>query len=104
MQEVIELSFRYQACINGAFYFLLLLEMVPKDLEKELKNIYNALCELLRHFWSCFPPTTKALEEKADNMHAALRRFEMAKVKLFEVLMGSILLCCKINRHLPTYF
>lgn len=72
--------------LNSLFYlFFFVAEMVPKDLEKELKNIYNAACELLRHFWSCFPPTTRALEEKATNVHGSLRRFEMAKIKPFEV-------------------
>ncbi|KAK6630220.1 hypothetical protein RUM43_015013 [Polyplax serrata] len=61
-----------------------LAQLVPKDLEKELKHTYNALCELLRHFWSCFPPTTKTLEEKASNVHASLHRFELAKLKPFE--------------------
>ena len=43
------------------------------------------MCELLRHFWSCFPPTTKTLEEKASNVHESLHRFELAKLKPFEV-------------------
>lgn len=41
-----------------------LLEMVSAEIQLELKQLYNALCELLRHFWACFPATTPALEEK----------------------------------------
>lgn len=43
-------------------------EMVPKDIQQELRQLYNALCELLRHFWACFPTTTKSLEEKVGNL------------------------------------
>lgn len=42
-------------------------------------------CELLRHFWRSFPPTTPQLEEKAIRMHEALHRFHSAKLKPFEV-------------------
>lgn len=42
-------------------------------------------CELLRHFWLCFPPTTPQLQEKAEKMHEALHRFHSAKLKPFEV-------------------
>lgn len=70
---------------NSIYEFFLITELVPKDLEKELKHTYNALSELLRHFWSCFPPTTKTLEEKASNVHESLHRFEIAKLKPFEV-------------------
>ena len=43
---------------------MLCIEMVPDEIQQEMKNIYCALCELLRHFWACFPTTTKALEDK----------------------------------------
>lgn len=46
------------------FYDFVILEMVSADIQLELKNLYHALSELLRHFWTCFPTTTKALEEK----------------------------------------
>lgn len=60
-------------------------ELIPKDLEKELRNVYVCTCELLRHFWRSFPPTTPQLEEKAIRMHEALHRFHSAKLKPFEV-------------------
>lgn len=60
-------------------------ELVPADLERDLKNLYMSLCELLRHFWTSFPPTTPTLEAKAVRMHEALRRFQSARLKPFEV-------------------
>ncbi|XP_076224724.1 transcription factor B1 [Nomia melanderi] len=59
-------------------------QLIPKDLEKELRNVYVCICELLRHFWRSFPPTTPQLEEKAIRMHEALHRFHSAKLKPFE--------------------
>ncbi|GAB1869541.1 General transcription factor IIH subunit 1 [Camponotus japonicus] len=59
-------------------------QLIPKDLEKELCNIYVCACELLRHFWRSFPPTTPQLEEKAIRMHESLHRFHSAKLKPFE--------------------
>uniref|UniRef100_A0A3B5MSR6 General transcription factor IIH subunit 1 n=1 Tax=Xiphophorus couchianus TaxID=32473 RepID=A0A3B5MSR6_9TELE len=39
-------------------------QMVPNDIQGELKHLYIAAGELLRHFWSCFPVNTPFLEEK----------------------------------------
>jgi transcription initiation factor TFIIH subunit 1 len=61
-----------------------LAQLVPADLERELKNLYMSLCELLRHFWTSFPPTTTTLEAKAVRMHEALHRFHSARLKPFE--------------------
>lgn len=63
---------------------MLLSELVPPDVEKELRDLYLAVCELLRHFWKTFPPTTPELEAKAERMYEALQRFQMAKLKPFE--------------------
>lgn len=41
-------------------------EMVPNDIQSELKHLYVAVGELLRHFWSCFPVNTPFLEEKVE--------------------------------------
>ncbi|KAG8257681.1 General transcription factor IIH subunit 1 [Homalodisca vitripennis] len=61
-----------------------LAQLVPEPLEKDLRNLYMSGCELLRHFWLCFPPTTPQLQEKAEKMHEALHRFHSAKLKPFE--------------------
>uniref|UniRef100_A0A667ZNE6 General transcription factor IIH subunit 1 n=1 Tax=Myripristis murdjan TaxID=586833 RepID=A0A667ZNE6_9TELE len=39
-------------------------QMVPSEVQGELKHLYTAAGELLRHFWSCFPVNTPFLEEK----------------------------------------
>ncbi|KAJ8678760.1 hypothetical protein QAD02_014547 [Eretmocerus hayati] len=59
-------------------------QLIPKELEKELASVYVCTCELLKHFWRCFPTTTPQLEEKATRMHSALRNFHTVKVKPFE--------------------
>lgn len=59
-------------------------QLVPPSIEKELRNLYLALSELLRHFWHSFPPTTPELEEKVIRMHEALQRFEAVKLAPFE--------------------
>ena len=43
-------------------------DMVPTDMQEELKTQYSALLELLRHFWACFPVQSKSLEEKVSDM------------------------------------
>lgn len=61
-----------------------LAQLVPPDIEKEIRNLYLSLLELLKHFWKCFPPTTPQLETQATRMHETLQRFSMAKLKPFE--------------------
>lgn len=52
------LLFHFQSLSNS--------EMVPSDVQGELKHLYAAAGELLRHFWSCFPVNTPFLEEKVS--------------------------------------
>ena len=52
------------ACKRSLKLVFVVVELVPHTVQKELKNLYNALCELLRHFWSCFPANTPFLEDK----------------------------------------
>lgn len=61
-----------------------LAQLVPSDIEKEVRNLYLSLCELLHHFWKCFPPTTIALEQKTIKMHEAIHRYHAARLKPFE--------------------
>lgn len=42
--------------------------MVPTEVLGELKHLYVAAGELLRHFWSCFPVNTPFLEEKVNGI------------------------------------
>ncbi|KAH0550539.1 general transcription factor IIH subunit 1 [Cotesia glomerata] len=59
-------------------------QLIPPELEKELRNVYVSLCELLKHFWRSFPPTTPQLEEKVVRMHETLRKFHNSKLTPFE--------------------
>ncbi|XP_074659890.1 general transcription factor IIH subunit 1-like [Tubulanus polymorphus] len=58
-----------------------LAQMVPTNMLQEIRQVYSALCELLRHFWLCFPTTSPALEEKVVRMKANLERFQLAKMQ-----------------------
>lgn len=60
-----------------------LAQLVPSDIEQEVRNLYLALCELLGHFWKCFPPNPQS-DQKIVKMHEALQRFQSAKLKPFE--------------------
>lgn len=66
-------------------FCFIVVELVPPDIEKELRSIYLSLAELLKHFWRSFPAITPQQEEKATQMHEALQRFQMAKLVPFEV-------------------
>eukprot|EP00099_Drosophila_melanogaster_P005466 NP_001246321.1 transcription factor B1, isoform D [Drosophila melanogaster] len=59
-------------------------QLVPNDFQRELRHLYLSLSELLKHFWSCFPPTSEELETKLQRMHETLQRFKMAKLVPFE--------------------
>lgn len=59
-------------------------QFVPVDIEKELSNLYLSAGELLKEFWTCFPPINSELEAKVVKMHDTLQRFNMSKIKPFE--------------------
>ncbi|XP_014774390.1 general transcription factor IIH subunit 1 [Octopus bimaculoides] len=59
-------------------------QIIPFDTQEELQQIYSALCELLRHFWSCFPASSKFLEEKVIKMKSTLERFHINKLNAFK--------------------
>uniref|UniRef100_A0A6J0V313 General transcription factor IIH subunit 1 n=1 Tax=Pogona vitticeps TaxID=103695 RepID=A0A6J0V313_9SAUR len=59
-------------------------QMVPNDIQSELKHLYVAVGELLRHFWSCFPVNTAFLEEKVVKMRSNLERFQVTKLCPFQ--------------------
>lgn len=39
-------------------------QLVPSAIQEEMQTIYVSLSELLRHFWSSFPPSSALIEEK----------------------------------------
>ncbi|XP_022082921.1 general transcription factor IIH subunit 1-like isoform X2 [Acanthaster planci] len=54
-----------------------------KEVQDELKRLYAALAELLRHFWSCFPVASKTVEEKLIRMKGTLEQFQARKLQPF---------------------
>ncbi|KAH8026157.1 hypothetical protein HPB51_016468 [Rhipicephalus microplus] len=58
-------------------------DTVSLDVQRDLRSIYTAQFELLRHFWTCFPSTSAQLEEKAINMRSTLERFQYAQLQPF---------------------
>jgi len=61
-----------------------LAEKCPASVQADLRQLYASLCELIRHFWSAFPPTTPELQEKATKMVDTLQKFHSMKVRPFE--------------------
>ncbi|XP_064084474.1 general transcription factor IIH subunit 1-like isoform X2 [Macrobrachium nipponense] len=56
---------------------------LPGKLHKELTLVYSSAGELLRHFWSCFPPRTPQLQEKLHRMHQTLCRYHEKTIRPF---------------------
>ncbi|MBN3303777.1 general transcription factor IIH subunit 1 isoform X2 [Amia ocellicauda] len=59
-------------------------QLVPGELQAELKHLYTAAGELLRHFWTCFPVNTPFLEDKVVKMRSNLERFQGTKLRPFQ--------------------
>ncbi|CAN8027378.1 unnamed protein product [Ixodes persulcatus] len=53
------------------------------ELQRDLRRMYVAQYELLRHFWTCFPTTSAQLEDKVVSMRATLERFQYAQLQPF---------------------
>ncbi|XP_056138045.1 general transcription factor IIH subunit 1 [Lampris incognitus] len=75
-------------------------QMVPSEVQGELKHLYTAAGELLRHFWSCFPVNTPFLEEKVVKMRSNLERFQMTKLRPFQEKIQRQYLSTNITGHL----
>ncbi|XP_037070765.1 general transcription factor IIH subunit 1-like [Pollicipes pollicipes] len=57
---------------------------LPDQVKTELAAIYRSAGELLRHFWTCFPVSTPALEEKVAKVQDTLHKFHQLKIRQFE--------------------
>uniref|UniRef100_A0A8C8MCI8 General transcription factor IIH subunit 1 n=1 Tax=Oncorhynchus tshawytscha TaxID=74940 RepID=A0A8C8MCI8_ONCTS len=79
-------------------------QMVPNDVQGELKHLYTAAGELLRHFWSCFPVNTLFLEEKVVKMRSNLERFQMTKLRPFQEKVQRQYLSTNLTGHLEDMF
>ncbi|KAJ3596024.1 hypothetical protein NHX12_002433 [Muraenolepis orangiensis] len=75
-------------------------QMVPSEVQGELKHLYTAAGELLRHFWTCFPVNTPFLEEKVAKMRSNLERFQMTKLRPFQEKIQRQYLSANITGHL----
>ncbi|XP_069479886.1 general transcription factor IIH subunit 1 [Ambystoma mexicanum] len=75
-------------------------QMVPNDVQSELKHLYVAVGELLRHFWSCFPVNTPFLEEKVIKMKSNLERFQVTKLCPFQEKIRRQYLSTNLTSHL----
>ncbi|XP_064423375.1 general transcription factor IIH subunit 1 isoform X2 [Latimeria chalumnae] len=75
-------------------------QMVPNDIQCELKHLYVAAGELLRHFWTCFPVNTPFLEEKLMKMKSNLERFQATKLRPFQEKMQRQYLDKNLTSHL----
>ncbi|XP_029909681.1 general transcription factor IIH subunit 1 [Myripristis murdjan] len=75
-------------------------QMVPSEVQGELKHLYTAAGELLRHFWSCFPVNTPFLEEKVVKMRSNLERFQMTKLCPFQEKIQRQYLSANLTGHL----
>ncbi|XP_039609168.1 general transcription factor IIH subunit 1 [Polypterus senegalus] len=75
-------------------------QMVPNDIQSELKHLYVAAGELLRHFWSCFPVNSPFLEEKVVKMKSNLERFHSSKLRPFQEKVQRQYLSTNLTGHL----
>lgn len=75
-------------------------QLVPNDIQSELKHLYVAVGELLRHFWSCFPVNTPFLEEKLIKMRSNLERFQVTKLCPFQEKVKKLYLSTNLTSHL----
>lgn len=75
-------------------------QLVPADIQSELKHLYTAVGELLRHFWSCFPVNTPFLEEKVVKMQSNLERFQSTKLHPFQEKIKRQYLSANLTSHL----
>ncbi|XP_060119201.1 general transcription factor IIH subunit 1 isoform X1 [Heteronotia binoei] len=75
-------------------------QMVPNDVQCELKHLYVAVGELLRHFWSCFPVNTPFLEEKIVKMKSNLERFQVTKLCPFQEKIRRQYLSTNLINHI----
>lgn len=75
-------------------------QMVPSDIQVELKHLHVAVAELLRHFWSCFPINTPFLEEKVGKMMNNLERFQMTKLRPFREKLQKLYISTNFTGHL----
>jgi transcription initiation factor TFIIH subunit 1 len=73
---------------------------IPTNKKEEMKILYSSLCELLRHFWACFPTTTPKLEAKLELMKNSLEGFYQNKIITFREKLSRDNQSCDLTSHL----
>lgn len=64
-------------------------QLVPQTIQEEMQTIYTSLSELLRHFWSSFPPSSAQIEEKIHRVYETIERFREKQVAPFKEKVSS---------------
>ncbi|UJR22838.1 hypothetical protein I4U23_025868 [Adineta vaga] len=67
-------------------------QIVPQAIQEEMQTIYISLSELLRHFWSSFPPSSPQIEEKIHRVHETIERFRETQINAFKEKVSTDLL------------
>ncbi|MFH4976143.1 hypothetical protein AB6A40_002852 [Gnathostoma spinigerum] len=62
-------------------------ELSARELDA-LRVVHDAVAELLKHFWLCFPPFTPELEEKITRMEGTLKKYRTEHLLEAEKLFG----------------
>jgi transcription initiation factor TFIIH subunit 1 len=73
---------------------------IPVVKKEEMKVLYSSLCELLRHFWACFPPTSVKLEAKFELMKNSLEGFQQTKITPFKEKLARENQTCDLTSHM----
>ncbi|GMT25146.1 hypothetical protein PFISCL1PPCAC_16443, partial [Pristionchus fissidentatus] len=55
----------------------------------EIRVVHDAVNELVKHFWTCFPPVTPELEAKIERMEQTLKRYEQTALAEAEQRFGA---------------
>lgn len=61
---------------------------LPPAQLNELRAVHDAVAELLKHFWICFPPVTPELEDKLQRMSQTLKTYETNQLREAERRFG----------------
>lgn len=77
---------------------------IPKKNMEETKALYISSCEMLRHFWACFPPKNEQLEQKLKLMKDTLECFYQQKIIGLHDRLAKENFSWNMSSHLETMF
>lgn len=66
---------------------------MPPEFERELRELYTTLAELLKLFYKQFPIVTKERKYSATRMLQAMSEFKKVKIEPFEVCILYLIEC-----------